>query len=160
MCSSPRIHLAVILGESFPFRFLFWDNRVALPVWHRGSPSSEPGGAYPDPEWGVPGPERKGRPCSPRGITALQRGVIMRQAISPTHTPASRLCTPTLRPGQEVSLDVPEPGILQQVVAKPVGKQDEIFFFFPVLYFDLDLPSLFESLLIISAVRDRGSLLC
>lgn len=84
----------------------------------------------------------------------------MRQAISPTHTPASRLCTPTLRPGQEVSLDVPEPGILQQVVAKPVGKQDEIFFFFPVLYFDLDLPSLFESLLIISAVRDRGSLLC
>ena len=54
----------------------------------------------------------------------------MRQAISPTHTPASRLCTPTLRPGQEVSLDVPEPGILQQVAAKPVGKQDGFFFFF------------------------------
>ena len=58
----------------------------------------------------------------------------MRQAISPTHTPASRLCTPTLRPGQEVSLDVPEPGILQQVAAKPVGKQDG-FFFFVCLFF-------------------------
>lgn len=56
-------------------------------------------------------------------------------------------------------MDGPKPGIFQLVAAKPPGKQDEILFFL-VSHFDPDLPSLFETLLILSAVWDRGSLLC
>ena len=54
-------------------------------------------------------------------------------------------------------MDGPKPGIFQQVAAKPPGKQDEVFFFL-VSHFDPDLPSLFKTLLILSAVWDRGSL--
>lgn len=128
-------------------------------VTPRSSHLRTPRGAYQDVKWKTTGPEGKGRSCSPRGIVAFQRGVIVRQDAGPTSTPCQTL-------GQSF-LDLSERWVWMSSKARTISsscsktpKETGWDYFFLVSYFDPNLSSLFKSLLILSAVEDRGSLLC
>lgn len=111
-------------------------------------PSLDPGGAYQGLKWGVARPERKQRVCSPGGTPAFQRGVLTR--LDSTITPHYPCPLPP-----SAGMDVPKPPNISAGGSKPTGKSGgEVWILMP------DLPSLLESLPILRAGWDRGSLLC
>lgn len=147
----PRIHLAVILGESFPsgspsMKAGLGPLREAVPPQPRAQRS------LPRPQGRNPGIRKRGRSCSPRGTVVSPPAVLVRQ-----DTPTQALQLPRSGPSRRRAWTPQSPQYFSKSQQTPQGNRR---FLFLISYFEPWSPSLLERLLILSVVWGGGSLLC